>query len=167
MHQKDMDYAGFWIRSGAAFVDYLLIMLIALPLLAHIHGWSIINTEPTGLIAVSAEIAISWFLPAAAVIIFWITSQATPGKMAVSVKIVDAVTGNAPSPRQMVRRYFAYYLAVMPLGLGILWILLDKRKQGWHDKMAGTVVVRQARTHLVQRVQPPVKGKIAGQPLPR
>jgi len=65
--------------------------------------------------------------------------------MAVSAKIVDASSGNAPSAGQMVGRYFAYFVAGLPLGLGILWVAFDKKKQGWHDKLAGTVVVRQTR----------------------
>ena len=56
--------------------------------------------------------------------------------------IVDARTGKAPSKGQLIGRYFAYYLSLLPLGLGFLWIAWDQRKQGWHDKIAGTVVIR-------------------------
>ena len=77
------------------------------------------------------------------VITFWMVKQATPGKMAVSTRIVDADSGNAASAAQLIGRYFAYFAACIPLGLGILWVAFDRRKQGWHDKLAGTVVVRQ------------------------
>jgi len=54
---------------------------------------------------------------------------------------VDAQTGATPSAKQLVGRYFAYLVSTLPLCLGLLWIAVDKRKQGWHDKLAGTVVV--------------------------
>ena len=85
---------------------------------------------------------ISWVLPTIAVITFWVYKAATPGKMAISSKIVDAQTGDQPSTGQFVGRYFAYFVSVLPLGLGIFWVAFDKKKQGWHDKLAGTVVVR-------------------------
>lgn len=54
--------------------------------------------------------------------------------------------GQPASPAQLVGRYLAYYMSMRPLGLGLIWVVFDKRKQGWHDKLAGTVVVKQANT---------------------
>lgn len=62
--------------------------------------------------------------------------------MIFSAKIVDAKTGGKPSKGQLVGRYFAYILSGLPLGLGFFWIAWDKRKQGWHDKLSGTVVIK-------------------------
>ena len=139
---QEVKYAGFWIRTGAAIIDTLLIMLVTLPLLVAIYGWAYFDAEQSGIVAGPADFLISWVLPAVAVIAFWILKQATPGKMAVSTKIVDAESGNAASTGQLIGRYFAYFAATLPLGLGILWVAFDKKKQGWHDKLAGTVVVR-------------------------
>ena len=83
-----------------------------------------------------------WILPAVAILSFWIARGATPGKMAVSACIVDASTGQPASTGQLIGRYLAYYLSALPLLLGFIWIAFDRRKQGWHDKLAGTVVVR-------------------------
>jgi uncharacterized RDD family membrane protein YckC len=85
---------------------------------------------------------INWALPAIVVIVFWLQKQATPGKMMLSLRIVDATTGNKPSTGQCMGRYFAYFVSVLPLCLGLIWVAFDKKKQGWHDKLAGTVVVR-------------------------
>jgi uncharacterized RDD family membrane protein YckC len=139
---QEVKYAGFWIRTGAAIIDTILIMLVTLPLLVAIYGWAYFEAEKTGIVAGPADFLISWVAPAVAVIAFWIVKQATPGKMAVSTKIVDAESGNAASTGQLIGRYFAYFAATIPLGLGILWVAFDKKKQGWHDKLAGTVVVR-------------------------
>jgi uncharacterized RDD family membrane protein YckC len=34
-----------------------------------------------------------------------------------------------------------YYLALLPLGAGFLWVMIDKKRRGWHDHIAGTIVV--------------------------
>ena len=57
-------------------------------------------------------------------------------------RLVDAKTGEPPSTSQCIGRYFAYFVSTIPLFLGLIWVAFDSRKQGWHDKLAGTVVVR-------------------------
>lgn len=52
--------------------------------------------------------------------------------------IVDVKTGNAASTGQLIGRYLAYYVSLLPFGLGFIWVAFDERKQGWHDKLAGT-----------------------------
>ena len=142
MQAHDMEYAGFWVRVGAALIDTLLIMAVTFPLLVALYGWEYFGAEQTSLIAGPADFLISWVLPAVAVIAFWMTRQATPGKMALSLRVVDAATGNTLTAGQSIGRYLAYYVSMLPLFLGIIWVAFDKKKQGWHDKLAGTVVVR-------------------------
>lgn len=140
--EQKVEYAGFWIRTLATVIDSILIMIIAFPPLVYIYGWEYFDAEKTGFIAGQADFFISWILPAIVTIVFWIKKQATPGKMVVGVKIVDAVTGNTMSVGQAIGRYLAYFVSLLPLGLGFVWVAFDKKKQGWHDKLAGTVVVR-------------------------
>ena len=142
MQQQDVEYAGFWVRVGAAIIDTLLIMAVLIPLLVAIYGWAYFDAANTGFFAGPADFLLSWVAPAVAVIVFWIYKQATPGKMALSIRIVDATTGGPPSTGQCVGRYFAYFVSIFPLGLGLIWVAFDRRKQGWHDKLAGTVVIR-------------------------
>ena len=149
MHEQDLEYAGFWIRVGAAIVDTILLLIITIPLLVAIYGWAYFDPFQTGFIAGPADILINYVLPAVAVILFWHYAQATPGKMAISAKIVDAETGAKPSTGQLIGRYLGYFVAIIPLGLGIIWVAIDRRKQGWHDKLAGTVVVRNPRPEPV------------------
>lgn len=136
----ELEYVGFWPRVGASLVDTLLFALILWPVLTSLYGaeyW----TDPA-MIKGPADFVLSWIFPAAAVIAFWLARQATPGKMLISARIVDARTGAKPSTRQLVVRYLGYYVSTLPLLLGFLWVAFDARKQGWHDKLAGTVVVR-------------------------
>ena len=142
MPEQNVEYAGFWVRVGAMIIDTLLIMIVLIPLLVAIYGWAYFDAANTRLFAGPADFLLSWVAPAVAVIVFWIYKQATPGKMALSIRIVDAATGNPPSTGQCVGRYFAYFVSIFPLGLGLIWVAFDKRKQGWHDKLAGTVVIR-------------------------
>lgn len=140
MDDERLEYVGFWPRVGAALIDTLLLLLICLPLVTWIYGvryW----TDGT-VIAGPADLLINWVFPAIATVLFWTYRQATPGKIAIGARIVDARTGAPPSTRQLIVRYLGYYVSIMPLMLGILWVAFDPRKQGWHDKIAGTVVVR-------------------------
>jgi uncharacterized RDD family membrane protein YckC len=134
------EYVGFWSRLGASIIDSIIIIVITLPTLYLIYGGDYFNSEE--FIQGFSDVIISYVFPLLATILFWIYKCATPGKIALSVKIVDAKTGNNPTVRQSIIRYLGYYVSLIPLGLGFLWIAWDAKKQGWHDKMAGTVVIR-------------------------
>ena len=137
------EYAGFWVRVGAAIIDTLLLSIIILPVLTAVYGSAYWSSDR--LIQGPADFLVSWVAPAIAVVLFWIARQATPGKMALGIRIVDAETGGKPRNGQLVLRYLGYYVSMLPLFIGILWVAFDSRKQGWHDKIAGTVVVRTRR----------------------
>lgn len=142
---RQTEYAGFWIRLWASVVDAVLFWVIIIPAGLAIYGDAYF--EQTGLLPVGAwDFLLGYVFPAVAVISFWVTKGATPGKMLVHARIVDATTGGRPTGAQFVGRYFAYILSILPLLLGYIWVGIDARKQGWHDKLAGTVVIREARS---------------------
>ena len=62
--------------------------------------------------------------------------------MALRLRVVDAKTGQALTTPQAIGRYLGYYVSAFALMLGFIWVGIDKRKQGFHDKLAGTVVIR-------------------------
>jgi uncharacterized RDD family membrane protein YckC len=134
---------GFWARLWASVIDSILSAMVLYPVLYAIYGKEYIGSAY--LVPGGGDFILTHVLPAIAIIIFWIYRSATPGKMAIRAKIVDAKTGRHPSKGQLIGRYFAYYISMLPLFLGFLWIAWDPRKQGWHDKLAGTVVVRPKR----------------------
>jgi len=136
----ELEYVGFWARVGAAMIDTLLLLVICVPLVTYIYGGSYWTSD--ALLHGPADFLINWLLPAVAIVVFWVYRQATPGKIAISARIVDAGTGGKPSTRQLIVRYLGYYVSMLPLMAGIVWVAFDPRKQGWHDKLAGTVVVR-------------------------
>ncbi|MGJ9418262.1 RDD family protein [Massilia sp. CMS3.1] len=138
--ETQYEYAGFWPRVGATLIDTILVAFITLPLLTMVYGSDYWAND--SLAVGPADFIISWLLPAIAVVAFWVARGATPGKMAISAQVVDARTGNKPSTGQSIGRYLAYYVSAIPLGLGLLWVGIDPKKQGWHDKLAGTAVIR-------------------------
>ena len=87
------------------------------------------------------ENIITTIVDATVTIVFWYMFSATPGKMMLGIKIVDAETGQPPSTKQDIVRYLGYFVSIIPMLFGFLWVFWDKRAQGWHDKMANTVVV--------------------------
>ena len=139
--ESDLEYAGFWVRVGASLIDTILMMVIVVPVLSMIYGKGYWASEAVFLGA--WDLLFNYIFPAIVVIVFWIVKSATPGKILLDISIVDAKTGGKPSNGQLIGRYFAYYISVLPLMLGFIWVGFDKRKQGWHDKLAGTLVVKQ------------------------
>jgi uncharacterized RDD family membrane protein YckC len=138
--QQPLKYVGFWARVLAAVVDtVLLILLLALLSILTVDGFHYDPLQPTSDLM---DFVINTIIPAMVVIVFWARVQATPGKMMLHARIVDAKTGADPRPMQLLIRYVGYFVSTIIFGLGFLWIAFDSRKQGLHDKMAGTVVVR-------------------------
>ena len=142
MDSEAFEYVGFWVRVGASLIDSLLVLAVTTPLVMFLYGHVSMDGGVESLTASSSNLFINLVLPAAAIIIFWLTKQATPGKMVFGAKVVDAETGAPLSTGQAIGRYLGYYVAMLPFFLGFFWIGLDPRKQGWHDKLAGTVVIR-------------------------
>lgn len=136
----EFEYVGFWLRVAAAVIDTIALSIIVLPLLFVIFGATYFEQPQAS--GSAADILIQYVVPAVLVVGLWIRFQATPGKMLVKARIVDAHSGEAATRGQYFVRYIGYYLALLPLGLGILWVAFDRRKQGWHDKLARTVVIR-------------------------
>jgi uncharacterized RDD family membrane protein YckC len=136
----NLEYVGFWPRLGASIIDILLQLVVTLPLTFIVYGRFF--AAPGQFFSGFADFVINYMLPATAVIAFWVYLGATPGKMAMSAQIVDADSGERLTPGQSVIRYLGYIVSAIPFGVGFLWVAFDRKKQGWHDKMANSVVVR-------------------------
>lgn len=140
MDHEDLEYVGFWPRVGASLIDTVLLLIIVMPIMHTVYGSAYWAGE--SFILGPADFLVSYVFPAIAVVSFWIARQATPGKMAIGARILDSSSGKAASPGQLIGRYLGYYVAILPVFVGIVWVAFDDKKQGWHDKLAGTVVVR-------------------------
>lgn len=137
---ENQEYAGFWIRVAASLIDSVVFVIVFAIPLTIIYG-SEYWTSQTGVKGMW-DILITYIAPILITVWFWTKYLGTPGKMALRLKVVDANTGQAISTPKAIGRYFAYYVSALPLLLGFIWVGIDKKKQGFHDKLAGTVVVR-------------------------
>ncbi|MGD2078680.1 MAG: RDD family protein [Chloroflexota bacterium] len=137
-------YAGFVSRLLAYAIDIAIItvMLIA-------FGWLIDTVSrlfPT--LVLDPGDALGLVLAGVVVVVtagiyyifFWTLLGQTPGKMLLGVRIVS-LDGSQLTLWQSLRRYVGYYLSALALYAGYWWVLIDNRRQGWHDKLAGTIVV--------------------------
>ena len=140
MDNNKLEYVGFWARLLATFIDAILLLFVTLPLLLIFYGTAYLESD--SFVEGPMDFFLTYIFPAIVTVLFWFWKQATPGKMALSAKIVDARSGKEPTGTQYIVRYLAYILSTIPFGLGFLWVAFDSKKQGWHDKLAKTVVVR-------------------------
>lgn len=128
--------AGFWIRFGAYLLDGLIISVPALIVLVIAYQIS------TGL---AVLVYVLWFFAAIAYPIYFEggPTGATPGKRICGIRVYDLRAG-APQigyGRAFVRWLIKSFISGSIFFLGYLWMLWDREKQTWHDKIADTVVV--------------------------
>jgi uncharacterized RDD family membrane protein YckC len=109
--------AGFWVRMVALLIDAILIGIF---------------TRMSG-----------FFLPVLAIYgaILWKLRGSTIGGIIFGLKVVR-LDGQSMEWVTVIVRALACFLSLICIGLGFIWIGFDLEKQGWHDKIAGTVVVR-------------------------
>lgn len=132
-----VEYAGFWRRVGAALVDGVILGLAGTLL-----GLPFGPNDPTdpvpnigGLISLFAGIAYYVFLESS-------TSQATLGKMALGLKVTD-LEGRRISTGTALIRYLSKFLSAIILLIGFIMVAFTARKQGLHDIIAKTLVVKE------------------------
>ena len=137
--QDETRYAGFWIRVVASIIDTLLIAVVTLPILVSIYGTEYWSESFAGGVW---DVLISYIFPAVAIILFWIYKSATPGKMLLGLEVDNLGESSKLSVGQSIGRYVAYFPSMLILFLGVIWVAFDKRKQGLHDKLANTAVIK-------------------------
>ena len=145
-----IQYLGFWARFVAFLVDSTVASIIMAPLVTKIAGEFILADYDLSNDAqrlemfqrLTTQLSLDLVFMGTIFVLFWVYKNATPGKMLFKSVIVDARTLGPPATGQNIIRYLAYYLSLIPFGLGFIWIAFDARKQGWHDKLARTVVIK-------------------------
>ncbi len=112
--------ANFWERMGAAFLDVVLVGILS----------GLVGGPPLGFL-----VALAYFAG------MWTWKGTTIGGIVLNLKVVRLDGGPLTFTAALVRGLAAAF-SVIVLFLGFLWIIWDKEKQGWHDQIAGTVVIR-------------------------
>jgi len=142
-------YGGFWVRLVAVIIDGFIVSVITIVveivlgifigLLARATG-SALGVSQGGPLTyltylVSFTISIGYF------IYYW-GMGSTRGMRFFRLAVVDAETGLPIGFGRAAMRYLGYVISVIPCYIGLIWAAFDPKKQGWHDKIANSVVVQ-------------------------
>jgi len=135
--ELDVAYAGLGIRTLATLID--LVIIAGIMIIPEILFFSF-NFSDIGYNSFRFLMAM----------LIWIvyhvafnstSSQATPGKKLFKLKIID-LNGNKMSIVRALFRSVAVFISIVPIGLGIWYISTDPKKQGWHDLISGSYVIK-------------------------
>lgn len=161
-------YAGFWRRFVAYLIDGFLFAVVAGFLVSLVvaqydaTSWrTITELDPvTGrLLASDSEviaavgrflgllvgaIAVNWLVHALYHIILWSWLGGTVGQLALGMQVRRESDGTKIGFGTSFLRYIGYLISIWVFYLGLIWVAFDARKQGWHDKIASTLVIRRA-----------------------
>lgn len=132
---RPTEYGGFWPRLAAYVIDAIICYVAARVIELVLY----FDTSLSGILK-SLAFSLLWQ---------WIyyavqessANMATVGKRAVGLKVTDT-EGNRISFGKATGRYWGKLLSALVICLGYLWMLWDDRKQTWHDKLAGTLVLK-------------------------
>ena len=140
------EYAGFWLKLAASFIDGILVgivfwialIIMGMDLLGDPYPDGSDNVPVCFVILMLASYLIPWlyfaFMEAS-------TKQATLGKLALGIKVTDEA-GNRISFGKATGRHFGKILSALILYIGYIMIAFTGKKQGLHDILAGTLVVK-------------------------
>ena len=134
-------YGGFWLRLAAIFLDGIILNVVFAVFVGIAYFSGLFNAaNPAGwqvgvLYLVLFGVAIGYE-------IYFLTEKgATPGKMAVGLKVITA-NGGPITPGRAVGRFFARLLSEMILYIGCIMAGFDEEKRALHDRLCETRVVR-------------------------
>lgn len=152
-------YAGFWIRFVAALIDGIIIGVPILVVFFVTQGSTLTayttclnNAVATGAYAGTCSTTftgslalfelVSFGIEGLYFVVLWSQLGGTLGQRMLGLHVVDAATGRHIGVGRAIGRFIGYLISSAVLSIGLIWAAFDPRKQGWHDKMASTFVVR-------------------------
>lgn len=127
-------YAGFWVRVGAYFLDFIILIVPVAVLQSLLFGSD--SAVPKAYENLAGPIL--WWLYHAT--LESSSLQATFGKVMLELKVMDE-NGERLSFGRASGRHWAKIISTLLLFYGYIQIGFDKRNQGLHDKIAGCLVV--------------------------
>ncbi|MEO8632116.1 MAG: RDD family protein [Chloroflexota bacterium] len=126
--------AGFWVRTFAYIIDAIGIGIVS-GIVASIIG----GGGPTG----ATSNGLSFLIGLAYFCYFW---SAQGGGQTLGMRVLDLkvirTDGSTLTLTQAVIRYLGLFVSFICFAIGVIWVAFDADKQGWHDKIASTYVVR-------------------------
>lgn len=134
--QGNTGYVGFWRRVAAYLIDSVILFCVSL-FLSILTGSGFSYSGAGGFTTgPSLLIGVLYFL------YFWIKQNGqTIGNKVMKIRVIRE-DGHSIDITTGIIRYIGLIISFLPFGLGVLWVAWDNKKQGWHDKIAKTVVVK-------------------------
>jgi uncharacterized RDD family membrane protein YckC len=125
---SSFELADIGSRFAAALIDGVILSIVA--------GLLFVITRSSGGFAMSTLVHFLYYW------YFWTQRDGqTPGKSVTRIKVIR-VNGMSLSAGDAVLRFVGYWISSIFFGLGYFWALFDAQSQAWHDKIAGTYVVK-------------------------
>ncbi len=134
---------GFWLRAVATIIDGFCLLIPNVMM-----TWASAVVFPPDFLAIG-NFAVSMILNLFYFGFIQTALEGSPGKRVMGLTLVSESLGKLTLSQTMMR-WFVHMVGTYAMGLGLLWVAWDKRKQGWHDKAAKTLVLR---TDFVQQVR--------------
>jgi uncharacterized RDD family membrane protein YckC len=137
-----IEYAGPGRRLAALLIDATLVAAVGTGALL---AWMTVSgaASETHTHAVQRAAAVGAFSVLVLKVMLDAWMQGTPGLRLMDCRLVDARSGRAIGLGRSALRAIGLILAILPGMLGLLWMFWNKRRQGWHDLLAGSVVIRE------------------------
>ena len=141
-----LEFAGFRLRLAAFIIDAVIVGVAISIVLGPFKwlGWPQLwngNWYWMVLPVIIASNLLGFLMNAVYDVGFWAWRGQTPGKMLLNIKVIRT-DGSDVTLTYSIFRFLGYIISGALLGIGFLWIAIDPRKQGLHDKIADTVVVK-------------------------
>ena len=140
---KTITVIGFKRRLAAVLLDALLLGVLSM-FVAFVIGLAGVFVDmytPNRTLPLSNLIVICTLVFSVAYyVVAWSRTGQTVGKTVLGIKIVGA-DGKPLSGGKALLRYFGYLVSSIVFALGFIWVLFDRKRQGWHETIAGTYVV--------------------------
>jgi len=135
-------YAGFWIRVVAYIIDAIILAIVGAVIAAAL-GVNVSDTQHLtqngryqGAQALDLVVSFAYFAG------LWTVMGGSLGQRIFGMRIVDANSGAPIGFGKAALRWLGLIISFLVCFIGVIWVAFDGRKQGWMDKIAGTVVVR-------------------------
>ena len=131
-------YGGFWIRVVAYIIDAIILGVVAgiIDAILHINLTDPASPSRTTGSGISLALSLLYFAG------MWSYQGATLGQRIFGLKVVDANTGQRISLGKAALRWVGLLISFFVCFVGVIWVAFDARKQGWMDKIAGTLVTQ-------------------------
>jgi uncharacterized RDD family membrane protein YckC len=140
---RELHHEGLVTRAIALAIDAAIINVMAIVVAGGVAlALSVLSTPDqlrVVLVAIGGVLFVAWTV--AYFVVFWSTNGQTPGSRLMRIRVCHAGDGTVIAPGRALLRLVGLTLAALPLLLGFLPILVDERRRGLHDMLAGTVVV--------------------------